>query len=63
MTTLKASAGNSESPRRVKKNTKVFGRITSAEGQRTVWKSTVQGRVPSRAIKGDPVIGRSRFDD
>lgn len=46
-----------------KPRTKSFGTITSAEGKRVVWESTVEGREESRAIKDDPRITRSRYDD
>lgn len=61
MTTFKASDKGSKAVRQPKSD-KVFGRITSAEGQRTVWKSTVSGRVTSRAVKGDSEVTRSRYD-
>lgn len=48
-----------------RKNEKIksFGTITSVEGRRTIWISTVKGRKESRAIKNDPRILRSRYDD
>ena len=47
-----------------RKNEKIksFGTITSVEGRRTIWISTVKGRKESRAIKNDPRILRSRYD-
>lgn len=62
MTTLNVPSANPKSSRKVVRK-KSFGRITSVEGKRIVWSSTVSGRAPSQATKGDSAIGRSRFDD